>query len=265
MDNMDKMDENDRYSRQTRFVKIGSEGQEKIRKGSVAIIGCGALGSAIAHNLARAGVGRLRIVDRGLLEVSNLARQVLFEEEDVRQRLPKAVAAANRLRRINSDVQVEPIRAEVSASNALGFIEGAHVVADGSDNMRLRFVLNDACVKTGVPWVYGGALGSRGMTMTILPGRGPCLRCVVEELPPPGAILTASETGVLNTLTATVAAVQSNEVLKLLLGVGPANTGLLRFDIWTLDFRRSEVQRRPDCPTCGLRKFEFLAEEEMKQ
>ena len=140
----------------------------------------------------------------------------------------------------------------------VGLIAGSHVVADGSDNMKLRFVLNDACVKTGVPWVYGGALASRGMSMTILPGRGPCLRCVVEELPPPGAIQTASEAGVLNTLTATVSAIQSNEVLKLLLGLGPANTGLLRFDIWTLDFQRSEVQRRADCPTCGLGKFEFL-------
>ena len=252
------MDNDERYSRQTRFVKIGAEGQEKLRNGFVTIVGCGALGSGIAHNLARAGVGRLRIVDRDCLEMSNLARQMLFEEEDVRRRLPKAVAAANRLRRINSEVQVEPILAEVTGSNVLGLIEGSHVVADGSDNMKLRFVLNDACVKTGVPWVYGGALASRGMSMTILPGRGPCLRCVVEELPPPGAILTASEAGVLNTLTATVSAIQSNEVLKLLLGLGPANTALLRFDIWTLDFQRSEVKRRADCPTCGLGKFEFL-------
>jgi adenylyltransferase/sulfurtransferase len=255
------MDKGDRYSRQTRFAKIGAEGQEKLRNGFVTIVGCGALGSGIAHNLARAGVGRLRIVDRDYLEVSNLARQALFEEEDVRRRLPKAVAAANRLRQINSEVQIEPIFADVSGDNVLGLIAGSHVVADGSDNMKLRFVLNDACVKTGVPWVYGGALASRGMTMTILPGRGPCLRCVVEELPPPGAILTANEAGVLNTLTATVSAIQSNEVLKLLLGLGPANTGLLRFDIWTLDFQRSEVKRRADCPTCGLRKFDYLKPE----
>jgi adenylyltransferase/sulfurtransferase len=252
------MDKDDRYSRQTRFARIGDEGQEKLRSGFVTILGCGALGSAIAHNLARAGVGRLRLVDRDYLEMSNLARQVLYEEEDVRRRLPKAVAAANRIRQINSEVQVEPIFADVSPGNVLELIAGSNVVADGSDNMKLRFVLNDACVKTGVPWVYGGALASRGMSMTILPGRGPCLRCLVEDLPPPGAIQTANEAGVLNTLTAAVSAIQSNEVLKLLLGLGPANTGLLRFDIWTLDFQHSEVARRADCPACGLRKFEFL-------
>lgn len=252
------MKDGDRYSRQTRFAEIGPAGQARLRGGFVTIIGCGALGSGVALSLGRAGVGRLRIVDRDLLEMSNLARQVLFEEEDVRRGLPKAVAAAGRLRKINSEVQVEPVFADVTPSNVLSLIEGSDVVTDGSDNMELRFLLNEACVKMNVPWVYGGAAASRGMTMTILPGRGPCLRCVIEELPAPGALRTTAEVGVLNTLTGMVSAIESNEALKLLLGSGPPNTSLLRFDIWTLDFQRSRVQRRADCPTCGLRRFERL-------
>jgi len=248
----------DRYSRQARFSKIGPEGQEKLRKSSVVIVGCGALGSGVAQNLGRAGVGRLRIVDRDFLEMSNLARQVLFEEEDAVRHLPKAVAAANRLRRINSEIEVEPIVADVTPRNILSLIEGADVIADGSDNMDLRFLLNDACVKRGIPWVYGGAVASEGMTMTIRPGEGPCLRCVLEELPEPMALQTCNEVGVLNTLTGLVSAIQSNEVLKLLVGSGPPNPGLLRFDVWTLNFQTSALSRRADCPACGVRKFEYL-------
>lgn len=252
------MERDDRYSRQVRFAPLGPEGQERLRRGCVAIIGCGALGSGVAQNLGRAGVGRLRIVDRDFLEMSNLARQVLFEEEDVARHLPKAVAAAQRLRRINSEIAVEPVVADVTPDNILDLIDGADAVADGSDNMELRFLLNDACVKNGIPWVYGGALGATGMSMTVRPGRGPCLRCVLEELPPPGTLLTANEAGVLNTLTSIVSAIESNEILKLLTGSGRPNPDLLRVDVWTLEFRRSALVRRFNCPTCGQGRFDFL-------
>jgi len=251
-------DKNERYSRQMRFAPIGPAGQERLRNGFVVVLGCGALGSGVVQNLGRAGVGRLRIVDRDILEMSNLARQVLFEEEDVCRRLPKAVAAAERIRRINSEIQVENVVAEISPKNVLQLIEGAQVVADGTDNMEARFLINDACVKSGVPWVYGGAVASSGMTMTVLPGRSACLRCVLEELPGPQSLRSCNEAGVLNTLTGIVSAIQSNEVLKLLTGAGEPNPGLLRFDVWTLEFNRSGVKRRADCPACGLRRFDYL-------
>ena len=250
-------DPNERYSRQMRFAGIGAEGQEKLRQGRVAILGCGALGSGVAQNLGRAGVGYLRIVDRDVLELSNLARQVLFDAEDVRRRMPKAVAAARRLNAINPDIAIEPMVCEISPANVLKLIEGVDLVVDGSDNMETRFLLNDACIKAGRTWVYGGAVGSSGMCMTIQPGAGPCLRCVLEDLPGASALKTCNEVGVLNTLTSTVSALQSNEAIRLLVGAGP-NPGLLRFDIWEQRFDRSRVQRRPDCPACGLRRFEFL-------
>lgn len=247
-----------RYSRQERFAEIGAEGQEKLREARVAVLGCGALGSGIAQSLGRAGVGFLRIVDRDLLEWSNLARQVLFEEEDVRQHAPKAVAAVRRLQKINSEIVVEPVIAEISKGNILSLIEDVDVVADGSDNMELRFLVNEACLKLNKPWVYGGALGSRGMTMTIRPGVTPCLRCVMEELPPAGTLLTCNEAGVLNTLTGMVSSIQANEVIKLLTGSPDVNETLLRFDIWTLEFQKSRIARRADCPACVRGRYDFL-------
>lgn len=252
------MPENERYSRQMRFAPIGQAGQDRLRSGFVVVLGCGALGSGIVQNLGRAGVGRLRIVDRDFLELSNLARQVLFEEEDVRRRLPKAVAAAERIRRVNSEIEVESVVAEISPSNIMQLIDGAKVVADGTDNMEARFLINDACVKAGIPWVYGGAIASSGMSMTILPGRGPCLRCVLEELPGAQSLKSCNELGVLNSLTGMVSAIQSNEVIKLLTGGGEPNTALLRFDIWTLQFHSSLATRRPDCPACGMGRFDYL-------
>jgi len=248
----------ERYDRQMRFAPIGEDGQARLRKGSVVIMGCGALGSGVAHNLARAGVGRLRIVDRDVLDITNLHRQVLYTEDDVRRRLPKAVATAERLREINSGVSVEPIVAEVNGDNVLELIDAADVVADGMDNMAARFVINDACVKLGVPYVYGGAVAADGMTLTVLPGRGPCFRCLVEEPPPPGSVKTCAEIGVINPLTSMVSAIESAEVMKLLVGRGTPNTELVRFNVWDLTFRRTRVARRPDCPACGLRRFDFL-------
>jgi len=241
-----------------RFAPIGEAGQEKLRAGRVTLLGCGALGSGVAQCLARAGVGSLRIVDRDFLEWSNLARQVLFEEEDVRHHTPKAVAAANRLRRINSEVQVEPVVADITSRNILSLIEDADVVADGSDNMELRFLINDACLKSGKPWVYGGAVAASGMSMTVRPRVSACLRCVLEELPSTEALPTCNDVGVLNTLTGIISCVQSNEVIKLLTGTGQPNDALLRVDVWSLKFEFSRVFRRTDCPACGQGRYDFL-------
>ena len=257
--------DNERYSRQTLFAPLGKAGQQRLLESHAVIVGCGALGSGIAHNLARAGVGRLRIVDRDRIELSNLARQVLYREEDVRQGLPKAVAATRLLAEINSEIALEPIVIEVDAGNVDSVVEGADVVVDGSDNMKLRFILNDACVRRRIPWVYGGALASWGMTMTILPGRSPCLRCVLEEEPPPGVVKTANDMGVLNTITGLVSAIESNEAMKILAGAGEANPDLLRIDVWTLTFRRSAIRRRVDCPTCGDKALELQTRRSQEQ
>ena len=247
-----------RYDRQMRFEPIGEEGQARLREGCVVIMGCGAVGSGIAHNLARAGVGRLRLVDGDRVEWSNLPRQTLFSEADARRGVPKAAAAAQRLREMNSEVVVEALVTEVDSRNAVELVAGADATADGLDNMEARLVVNDACVRSRVPWVYGGAVASQGMTMTIVPGEGPCLRCLVEDLPPRGAVATCNELGVINPGPGVVSALESCEVMKLLTGRGRPNTGLLRFDVWEVRFRQSVVARRSDCPACGLGRYDFL-------
>ena len=239
-----------RYSRQARFAALGAEGQRRLHQSRVLVMGCGALGSGIAHILCRAGVGKLRIVDRDTLQLHNLPRQVLYDEADARAGLPKAIAAARRLKAVNSETEIEPVVMEVTAENIGPLLDGVDAVADGSDNMKLRFVVNEACVERRIPWVYGGAVASSGMSMTIRPGKGPCLRCVLEEQPAAGTIPTCEQLGVLNTLTAMVSAIESNEVIKLLSGRGKPNPDLLRFDIWELSFVRSAIRRRPDCQVC---------------
>jgi adenylyltransferase/sulfurtransferase len=248
----------ERYDRQIRFPGIGHEGQVELGESTVAILGCGALGSGVAHNLARSGIGRLRLVDRDLLELSNLHRQVLYNEADVDNRTPKAIAAARNLEAVNSEISVEPIVTEISPETVLALVADVDVVVDGTDNLETRFVINDACVKSGVPWVYGGAVAATGMTMTILPNDGPCFRCFIDEPPSPNAVETCIEAGVINPLTSLVSALQSGEVLKILVGTGRPNTNLLRFDVWEGGFTYSRVQRRRDCPACGRREFRYL-------
>ena len=240
----------ERYERQVRFERIGLEGQNRLREARVAVMGCGALGSGVAHNLVRAGVGFIRIVDRDLLEWSNLHRQLLYTEEDVSQRLPKATAAASHLKEINSEVQVESIVAEISRENVEDFVVGVDIVADGLDNIPTRFMVNEACVGVGIPWVYGAAVAAEGASMSIIPEKGPCLRCLMESLPPDGVVKTCDDVGVINPLTSLVSAIESCEVMKILLGA-PPNTDLLRLNVWDLTFRRSRVKRRSDCPVCG--------------
>ncbi|MBM3187523.1 MAG: thiazole biosynthesis adenylyltransferase ThiF [Chloroflexi bacterium] len=249
-----------RYAKQVLFKPIGPVGQDKISRSAVTVVGLGALGTVIASNLCRAGVGRLRLVDRDLVELSNLQRQILFDEQDALQRLPKVVAAAAKLRAANSEVQIEALILDVSADNVERVIEGSTVVLDGTDNLETRFLLNDACLKTGMPWIYGGALGSTGNTMTIVPGETPCLRCLIGQAPPPGSMPSCDTEGVLAATTGVVASIESAEALRLIVGY-PPRSGVLCIDVWEREFIDVGLDRRPDCPACGLGEYEYLSGE----
>src|SRR2546421_9027376 len=253
----------ERYSRQILFEGIGEEGQRRIRESRVLIVGCGALGSSHVEMLARAGVGKLRIVDRDFVEESNLQRQTMFTERDARERVPKAVAAGRRVAEINSEVACEFEVADVSQSKVERLMEGCDVVLDGTDNFATRFLINDACVKHGVAWVYGAAVGSYGVTMTVRPRVTPCLRCVFPDEPAAASAPTCDTAGVVMPIISIVAAVQTAEALKLLTGkVEALHGGLMQFDVWRNEWRRVRLKERaPDCPTCVQNHFEFLEAE----
>lgn len=248
----------DRYSRQTLFAGIGQDGQRRLAGASVVIIGCGAMGSALANNLARAGVGRLRLIDRDFVEINNLQRQTLYDEADAASALPKAVAAANRLRAINSDISIEPIVSDFTADNALDLLAGADLALDGSDNFEARYLLNDACLKLGMPWIYSGVIAAYGVSMTVLPHATACLRCVFPERPLPGTTPTCDTAGILNGIVAAIGGVTSTEALKLLTGSEQLARGMYWMDLWENSSERIELPRQPDCPACGLGEYEFL-------
>ena len=251
---------NDRYSRQILFPGIGKAGQEKLGASRITIIGCGALGASHAEMFARAGVGRLKIIDRDFVEFTNLQRQTLFKESDAIERLPKAIAAQIRIAEINSEVEVEAIVADVNRSNIESMISDADVILDGTDNFQVRYLLNDACVKLGKTWIYGAAVSSYGTTMTIIPGETACLRCIFEEMPDAGSSPTFDTAGVIMPIIATVSAVQVSEALKLIVGDRDALHGsLMQFDVWQNDWRKIKLAKpNPDCRTCGDRVFDFL-------
>ncbi len=251
---------NERYSRQILFREIGREGQERLLNSRVLLVGCGALGAAHAEMLARAGVGRLRIVDRDFVEFTNLQRQTLFKESDAAERLPKAIAARSRIAEINSEIEVEAVVADVNNSNIESLIDGCDLVIDGTDNFQIRYLLNDACVKNGVTWIYGAAVSSYGTTMTIIPGKTPCLRCIFNEMPDAGSSPTCDTAGVIMPIIATVSATQIAEVLKILVGdIDSLHGSLMQFDVWANDRQRIKLGGpNPDCKTCGQHKFEFL-------
>jgi molybdopterin/thiamine biosynthesis adenylyltransferase len=251
----------DRYSRQILFEGIGDEGQARLARSKVVIIGCGALGAVQAETLARAGVGNLVLVDRDFVEESNLQRQIMFEESDALNRLPKAVAAASRIARVNSDIQVEPLVTDVNFENIEEIIAGSSLVMDGTDNFETRFLINDACVKSKTPWVYGAAVGSYGLTMTIVPGDSPCLRCVLEAMPEPGTGPTCDTAGVIMPIVTTIASIQAAEALKLLTDqLDKLHRSLIRIDVWDFEFNRLDLSSfdKGECPVCSLGKFDFL-------
>lgn len=251
---------NERYSRQILFREIGREGQEKLLASRVMLVGCGALGASHAEMLARAGVGNLRIVDRDFVEYTNLQRQTLFKERDADERLPKAVAAKNRIAEINSEINVEVIVADINNSNIEQLIEGCDLVIDGSDNFQVRYLVNDACIKHKKTWIYGAAVSSYGTTMTIRPGITPCLRCIFDEMPDAGSSPTCDTSGVIMPIIATVSATQVAEALKLLVGdLDSLHNSLMQFDIWANDRQRIKLgEPIDDCKCCGQDIYEFL-------
>ena len=252
----------EKYSRQILFQPIGEEGQKKLLGSRAVVIGCGALGTAHANALVRAGVGTLRIVDRDYVEQSNLQRQSLFDESDASESLPKAVTAERKLKQINSDVQTEGIVADVTSRNIEELVRGFDVILDGTDNFETRYLLNDAAVKMGIPWIYGAVVASSAVTMTILPGRGPCLSCVFPDAPS-GLHETCDTVGVIGPAAAWTSAIQVTEALKILLGREQELHGtLFGFDIWHNRTQQVRPKRDPDCRTCVQRILTHLEEGE---
>jgi len=258
-------EQREKYSRQILFAGIGEEGQQKLLASSAVLAGCGALGTVVASLLVRAGVGRLRIIDRDFVEPSNLQRQTLFEEADARQALPKAVAAERRLRAVNSDARVEGIVADLTPDNCAELLGGFQLILDGTDNFQTRLLLNDAAISLHVPWIYAAAVGSYGVTMTIQPSETACLACLLEGDEKSGAIgaeATCDTAGVLNAAVGVIASVEAAEATKILAGRSEVlHQRLVSTDVWSGRFQSIRVARQPNCRACVRREFIYLAGE----
>jgi molybdopterin-synthase adenylyltransferase len=256
-----------RYARQRILPVIGNEGQKRLQQSRAVVLGVGALGTHAADALARAGIGYLRLVDRDVPELSNLQRQVLFDTDDVERGIPKAAAAVDRLRAVNPEIEIEPVVTDINPTNIEELIRDVDLIIDGSDNFELRYLLNDAAVKSGKPWIYGGVISTHGMTMVIRPGETPCLRCIFPDAPAPGDAPTCDTAGVLGPAVAMVAAIQSTEAIKFLSGsVDSLSRSLTMLDVWELTFRQIELgEPDPDCPTCGRHQFDFLDRQSPRQ
>jgi molybdopterin/thiamine biosynthesis adenylyltransferase len=254
----------ERYSRQMILPGWGRERQQLLAQKTAVVVGCGALGSYIASHLVRAGVGRMVLADRDFVEWNNLPRQALYAEADAKQGVPKAVAAARRLRQLNSSVEIKEHVVDVNADTVEDLVAGADVVLDGADNFEVRYLVNEACVKLGIPWVYGGVLGTYGLTAAILPGETPCLRCLLGPMPPPGAVLTCETAGVLGPAVAIIAALEATEALKILLDRREELLrSLVMVDAWNGDFERAHAQKGKDpCPVCDEGRYVLLEAEQ---
>ena len=251
-----------RYSRQMLFERIGEEGQRRIRSARVTLIGCGALGNVVASMLVRAGVGFLRICDRDEIELNNLQRQSLFDEEDIRRGLPKAIAAAEKLGRANSDVELEPVVIDVNYRNIEQLVEGADLICDGTDNFETRYLVNDTAVAHGIPWIYNAIVGASGLVMPVLPGQTPCLRCVFENAPPPDISPTCDTAGVIGPAVGIVASWQALEALKILSDrLEDVCRQLISIDAWAgraVHINTIRANSGRGCVCCGDRRFEYL-------
>jgi molybdopterin-synthase adenylyltransferase len=248
-----------KYSRQMLFAPLGRDGQERLAASSAVLVGCGAIGAAAANLLVRSGIGRLRILDRDFVEVSNLQRQSLFNEEDAREALPKAVAAERNLRSINSDVQVEGVVADLTPRNAVEFLSGYPLLLDGTDNFETRFLINDFAVQTTTPWIYAAAVASYGLTMAILPGQTPCLACLLDSPAGAGLEETCDTVGVLGPIVNLIASLEVAEAMKLLAGRSTALHGrLLSYDVWSGHFQSLHAERNPHCHVCVDHQFSYL-------
>jgi molybdopterin/thiamine biosynthesis adenylyltransferase len=250
----------EKYSRQMLFAGIGPEGQQRLLASRAAVVGCGAIGAAVANLLVRAGVGYLRIIDRDFVELSNLQRQTLFDESDALHALPKAVAAERKLRSINSSVAVEGLVADLRPGNAQEVLSGVDLLLDGTDNFETRFLLNDFSVQSGLPWIYAAGVASYGLTMTVRPGLTPCLACLLESgNPAHGLEETCDTIGVLGPIVNLIASLQAAEALKLLAGHPEALPGrLLSCDVWSGHMQSIRVARNPECRACAKRDFTYL-------
>lgn len=252
----------ERYSRQVRFAPLGAAGQARLAAAHVAVVGCGALGSVVAMALARAGVGRLRIIDRDIPEASNLPRQVLFDEADVAAGHPKAVAAAGHLGSINSACLSQPVVADLTAANATELLGGVDLIVDGTDNFEARFLVNEFACREGIPWVHGGAIGAEGRVLAVLPGRTACLRCLVPDPPAPGALPTCDTAGVLGMTAFVVGAVEAAEAIKILAGATDrSGNRLLVCDLWDNVWRGIDLGPLAEngCPTCRGGDYPWLS------
>lgn len=250
----------ERYARQLVLPEIGEEGQSKIKEGSVAIFGLGALGSTITDALTRTGVGKLRLVDRDFVEISNLNHQILYDKSDIGK--PKAEVAEERVREIDPSIEVESEVTNIDTKNIEDLISDVDLVMDGTDNLEIRYIANDACVKNNTPWIYTAVLGTYGMTKNIVPRENACLRCFFPEKPPAGSMETCETAGVLFTLPRIMGNLAATEAVKYLLG-DEMREGLLTFDVWDYDFEITRVDRKEkECRACGKKDFEFLESEE---
>jgi len=252
----------ERYSRQVLFPPIGEAGQQQLAKSRVAIVGCGATGSALASLLSRAGMGYLRILDRDYVEPSNLQRQVLFDEADAAESLPKAIAAARKIKSFNSAITVEPRVADLTPGNVAELLSDVEIVLDGTDNFETRYLINDFAVSQGVPWIYAAGVASYAVTMTVLPGETACLACVFPDSPR-GMVETCDTSGILNSAVNFVASIAATEAIKLAVGArDKIRRTLLSYDVWTSDYASIKTDKpRPGCRCCQQRDFVHLAGE----
>ncbi|HEX7057165.1 MAG TPA: ThiF family adenylyltransferase [Bacilli bacterium] len=250
-----------KYSRQTLFAPIGLQGQTKLAQAKAAVVGVGALGTALANYLVRAGVGYVRLIDRDVVEESNLNRQLLFGEDDASCSRPKAEAAAHALRRVNSAVQIEPVTEDLHAFNAARLLADMDIILDGTDNFSTRYLLNDVSLKFGIPWVYGGAVGARSVSISFVPRSTPCFRCLYPAMPGNGVLETCDTAGVIGPAAGLTASVQAAEALKILVGDSKRlRPSLIFIDLWSNEFRHIDVSgaKRKDCPACAEKNYEFL-------
>jgi molybdopterin-synthase adenylyltransferase len=251
----------DRYSRHRLFSPIGHDGQLKLSNAKVAIVGMGALGTVLANHMVRSGVGFIRLIDRDFVEASNLQRQMLYDEEDAEASMPKAIAAANRLKRVNSQVAIEPHVVDLNPTNAELLLSGVDLILDGTDNFSVRFLINDVSIKHNIPWIYGGAVASRGVSLTVIPGQTPCLRCLFSVAPAPGTTETCDTAGVIGGIIHVVASFQATEALKLMVGDSAhLNRKMQQWDLWFNQSSAIDVSgaRKSDCPACANKQFEYL-------
>ncbi len=248
--------EEERYIRQIALPQVGEEGQRRLKAASVLIAGCGALGSNSAETLARAGIGKILLVDSDLIDLANLQRQVLMYTADIGR--PKASAIAEALRRINPGIKIADEVVRITAGNVERLIADIDLVLDGFDNLESRYILNDACVKNAVPWIFATVAGTFGMTMPILPGEGPCLRCLFPEPAPEEAVLTAGTSGLINTIPRAIVALQTTQAMKIILRSFPPPVRLTTYDVWQEVLSAQEIPRNPGCPCCGERHYAFL-------